>query len=153
MWINIGKFSKEKFCLTNNSNMKNCIHILPPDPRGDMNMEKYCPRPLGPSNIFQLWLLRWLFWGGMTQALRAVGDVGCWRHWSAIVATHCAMCHRRNAHAPTLRSHFTRLPPSYCSLCKYFGQRTTCVPILIHLAEGSSIKTMHNGEVAMGRSD
>ena len=102
MWINIGKFSRdcEKFCLLNNSNITNCIRILSPNPRGEMNMEKYCPRPSGPSNVFHLRLLRWLFWGGMTQALRAVGDVGCWRHWSAIVATHCATCYRRYAHAP-----------------------------------------------------
>ena len=135
MWINIGNFSRdcEKFCLLNNSNITNCIRILSPNPRGEMNMEKYCPRPSGPSNVFQLRLLRWLFWGGMTQALRAVGDVGCWRHWSAIVATHCAMCHRRYAHAP-----FTLYKAS--SFLSQSLQILSTKNHLLRLAKRSSIK-------------
>ena len=32
--------------------LQHCIHIVPPNPRGGDNTEKYCPRPEGPRAIF-----------------------------------------------------------------------------------------------------
>ena len=132
MWINIGNFSRdcEKFCLANNSNMRNCIRILPPIHEEIWIWRNIALGPSGANNVFQLQSLRWLFWGGMTQALRAVGDVGCWRHWSAIVATHRATYHRRYTHAP-----FTLYLAS-----SFLLQSLQTLWTKNHMAEGSSIK-------------
>ena len=42
----------EHFLETCTDPILNCIRIVPPIPRGDVNTEKYCPRPAGPRAIF-----------------------------------------------------------------------------------------------------